>query len=256
MYDGGCPYPPIRGANTSGFGTVVDSLAAIRKCVFEDRRSSLAELRDALMADFAGHERLHEALAKQTPCFGNGVPETDDLAAHVFATCCEAVDRLNQTRKGDGTFVTVFFTYTGHVSRGEVTGATPNGRCRGETLSNGIGPTQGRDTAGPTQLLHSVTRLDHRHATGGFALNMKFPRSIVSGEAGRDVLTSLLRTYIAEHGVQLQITVADGEELRDAQAYPERHGGLIVRVGGFCEYFTRLDRAMQNEVIRRTEMAV
>ena len=254
MFQGGCRYPNIRPVSGVGIGTAVDSLAAIRKFVFNEGRLSLAELASILRQDFAGHEDLRLLLARGTSCFGNDDAETDDIAARIFDTFGRAVDRHN--RNGNGPFVTVFFSYTGHVSRGQAVGATPNGRRAADTISNGIGPTQGRDTCGPTALINSVCRLDHGKVNGAFALNLKFMSSVLDSPEGTEALTNLIRTYLRKGGPQVQVNVLDQEALQDALGHPEQHADLVVRVGGYCEHFVKLDRRLQEEIVRRSALGL
>ena len=254
MFQGGCRYPTIRPVSGLGLGTAVDSLAAVKRFVFDEGLLSLTELAAVLESDFAGREDLRLLLARGTPCFGNDDHETDDIAARIFDTFADAVDRHN--RDGNGPFVTVFFSYTSHVFRGQAMGASPNGRRAGDTVSNGIGPTQGRDTSGPTALINSVCRLDHGKVNGAYALNLKFMSSVLASPEGTEALTNLIRTYVRAGGPQVQINVLDQGALQDAIEHPEKHADLVVRVGGYCERFVKLDRDLQREIVRRSVLGL
>ena len=249
MFEGGGRYPNIRPIGGNGLGTATDSLSAIRTFVFEQQRLRLPELVAALDCNFDGHEALRVMLDRATPCFGNDIGEADELAARVFSTFGRAVERQN--RDGRGPYVTVFFTYTGHVYQGEAVPATANGRRAADTLSNGVGPTQGKDLGGPTKLLNSICGLDHSWVTGAYALNLKFTPSVLADAEGQDALTDLLKAYLQRGGPQVQINVLNQDDLLQAQQQPERFGDLVVRVGGYSEYFVKLDRKLQNEIIRR-----
>jgi pyruvate-formate lyase len=255
MYQGGSRFPPILPVNSRGIGTAADSLAAIKRIVFDEKRLSLQELWEVLQDDYEGHEGLRVELDRRMPCYGNDDDEADDIARRIFAAYTDAVHRQND-ESAPGRFVTVMFSYTGHIFGGEVTAATPNGRRRGETISNGIDATQGKDIGGPTKLINSVTRLDHSRMTGACAFNLKLSPALVRGEAGTAALKALLKTYVAQGGCQIQVNFVDRETLLDAQEHPDRHRNLIVRVAGYSEYFNSLDRRLQDEVISRTAHGV
>jgi len=141
---------------------------------------------------------------------------------------------------------------TCHVYFGSVTGATPDGRKSGTPLSEGISPVQGADRKGPTAVLKSAAKMDHVR-TGGTLLNQKFTPSLLEGERGLDNLSHLVRGYFTLGGHHIQFNVVDAATLRHAQAHPEEHRDLIVRVAGYSDYFLDLSRALQDEIIARTE---
>ena len=256
IFHGGARCAPVRSVGTQGVGTAIDSLAAIRKHVFEDRRLSLADMRDLVCDDFAGREALRCQLDRRTPCFGNDIPDVDEIARRIVTAYADAVLDLNRTHPGVGHFQTVMFSYTGHVSQGEWLAATPNGRRRGETLSDALGPSQGKDTTGPTALINSVLKLDHRNITAGCAFNLKLTPTMARGAEGHEAMKNLLKTYVQGGGLQIQVNFVGQETLLDAQAHPEKHRNLIVRVAGYSERFTSLDRALQDEIISRTSHGV
>ena len=123
-------------------------------------------------------------------------------------------------------------------------------------ISNGIDPSQGRDLAGPTALVNSVTSLEHSRLSGACAFNLKLDPGLMRGATGSRNLQALLKTYIERGGCQIQVNLVDHGTLLEAQQHPERHLNLIVRVAGYSEYFTSLDRRLQDEVIRRTAHAL
>ena len=255
MYQGGARLGPIRPMTGRGLATAADSLAAVKKLVFDEKRLTLQELWQILQSNFAGHEDLRVELDRALPCFGNDVEEVDGLAREIFAAYADALHGCNDGSL-PGFFVTGMFSYTGHISLGELTEATPNGRPRGETVSNGIGPTQGKDVHGPTATINSVVSVDHSHVTGACAFNLKLTPALVRGEVGSANLKGLLKTYVAQHGCQIQVNFVDQDTLRAAQEHPERHRSLIVRVAGYSEYFNNLDRRLQDEIIQRTAHGV
>ncbi len=255
MYQGGARFGPIRPMIGKGLATTADALAAVKKLVFDEQRFTLQELWAILERDFEGHEGLRVELGRRLPCFGNDDPEVDAIAQKVFAAYTDAVHACNDG-SAPGTFVTGMFSYTGHISAGEVTAATPNGRRQGETVSNGIAPSQGKDTNGPTRAILSVAKLDHSRITGACAYNLKLCSALVRGEKGSATLVALLKTYVAQGGCQMQVNFVDQDTLKDAQQQPEQHRDLIVRVAGYSEYFNNLDHRLQDEIIARTAHAV
>nr|WP_240732253.1 glycine radical domain-containing protein [Geobacter sp. FeAm09] len=141
---------------------------------------------------------------------------------------------------------------TCHVYFGSVVGATPDGRRAGVPLSEGISPVQGADRNGPTSVIKSAGKMDHIR-TGGTLLNMKFSPHLVAGEEGIDKMASLVRGYFRMDGHHVQFNVVGAETLRAAQADPESHRDLIVRVAGYSDYFCDLSRELQDEIVTRTE---
>ena len=142
--------------------------------------------------------------------------------------------------------------FTTYAAVGQPIGALPDGRLAGEPVADSAGAYQGRDVHGPTALLHSVTQLDQVHAAGTLVVNIRVARRMFEPE-GREKLKALIRGYFEMGGMQLQVNVVDQEVLRDAMAHPERHQDLIIRVGGYSEYFVRLGEALQHSILLRTE---
>jgi formate C-acetyltransferase len=252
MYSGGSKYPRINAVSAQGLGTAVDSLSAIRSFVCGNGSITIGQLREALRCNFQGYEPQRRMLAG-APCFGNDIDEVDAIACRVFDAFADEVHDCG-SRSGER-FATVFFSYTSHVYRGEIVGATPNGRFKGEAISNGIGPCQGKDSRGPTCAIKSVSKLDLSKVTGALAMNLTVSPDLLGDGEAKEKFKALLKTYVRIGGVQIQVNVFDGETLIDAQKDPEKHRNLIVRVGGFSEYFANLDLHLQNEVISRMSQA-
>ncbi len=233
-----------------GIGTVTDALAAARRLVFEDRAASLPELVAALDADFAGEEPLRSRLVNTMPKYGNDDDAADDLMVRTFAAAFACIDGRPTARGGH--YRLEMLPTTCHVYFGSVCGATPDGRRAGAPLSEGISPVQGADRSGPTAVLRSAGKMDHVK-TGGTLLNMKFAPEVLAGEDGIARLASLVRSYFKADGHHVQFNVVSAATLRGAQADPEAHRGLIVRVAGYSDYFCDLGEALQDEIIARTE---
>ncbi len=233
-----------------GIGTVTDSLAAIRRLVFEERAMTLEGLVGALDTDFAGREPERQRLVNRMPKYGNDDDAADDLMVRVFRTAFAAIDGRPSAR--GGAYRLEMLPTTCHVYFGSVSGATPDGRRAGRPLSEGISPVQGADRRGPTAVFRSAAKMDHVK-TGGTLLNMKFSPSLLEGEEGIDRLAHLVLTYFRADVHHVQFNVVSAETLRAAQADPESHRGLIVRVAGYSDYFCDLSGTLQEEIISRTE---
>jgi formate C-acetyltransferase len=252
MYHGGLDLPRHVALGGSGLATAADSLIVIKKMVFEQKKLDFSELVKALKTNFAGQEGLRLRLMNVTESYGNDEDEVDGITAELFRVFTHEVFELNKTSR-DERYVSSYFSYTASVRDGELTGATSNGRLRGAPVSDGLGPTQGRDTNGPTKLLNSLLKLDYTRLNGALATNLKLTPSIVNSGSGTAALKTMLKTYLAKGGPQIQLNFVRKEDLLDAQKDPQKYRNLVVRIAGFCEYFVNLDFSQQNEIIKRTE---
>lgn len=233
-----------------GIGTITDSLAAIRQMVYDDKAFSMDDLMTALGDDFEGHDWLHAMVQNRAPKYGNDDDTADTLMKQIFESYLGMVSGRPNTR--GGTYRVNMLPTTCHVYFGEVMQATPNGRHAGKPLSEGISPTQGADTNGPTAVIRSAAKMDHLR-TGGTLLNQKFTPSVVAGETGLARMADLVRAYFDLDGHHIQFNVIDRQTLIDAQNDPETYRDLIVRVAGYSDHFRNLSRALQDEIIARTE---
>lgn len=232
-----------------GIGSITDSLAALKKHVFEDQKFSLPELLTVLKDNFAGREEVRQYLIHKTPHYGNDDDYADSIMKQVFHLFYDAVNGRPSYR--GGTYRINMLPTTCHVYFGSVIGATPDGRLSGLPLSEGISPVQGVDLNGPTAVIKSASKMDHL-LTGGTLLNVKFTPQVLAGEKGLDSLVHLVRSYFRMDGHHIQFNVVDAETLRKAQQNPEAYGNLIVRVAGYSDYFNNLSEQLQNEIIKRT----
>jgi formate C-acetyltransferase len=232
-----------------GIGSITDSLSAVRRVIFEEGRLGLDDLVAALAADFEGHEALRQRLLHRAPKYGNDDDAADDLMRRVFESAFRLIDG-RPTAIG-GSHRLEMLPTTSHVYFGSVTGAMPDGRRAGLPLSEGISPVQGADRKGPTAVLRSAAKMDHIR-TGGTLLNMKFTPRVLEGEGGIDALAGLVRGYFEMSGHHVQFNVVDADTLRAAQADPDAHRDLIVRVAGYSDYFCDLSVDLQEEIIERT----
>jgi formate C-acetyltransferase len=233
-----------------GIGSLTDGLAAVRQVVFDEKALGLADLVKALDADFEGAEALRQRLVNRTHKYGNDDDYADALTVRAFEAIVEEVDG-RPTAKG-GRYRVEMLPTTSHIYFGSVTGAMPDGRKAGLPLSEGISPVQGADRTGPTAVVKSAAKMDHIK-TGGALLNMKFTPSLLVDASGIAGVAHLVRTYFKMDGHHVQFNVVRAETLREAQADPEAHRDLIVRVAGYSDYFCDLPRDLQDEIISRTE---
>lgn len=249
-HDGGPRYN-ISYIQGVGLGTLADSMAAVKYHVYDKKAVTMGRLLQALESDFETDGDLRRILLNRTPKYGNDDDYADAFAEQVFDIYYRALsDRPNT--KG-GRYRVNLLPTTVHIYFGSVVGALPNGRKLAEPLSEGISPSQGADTRGPTAVLKSAARIDHAR-TGGTLLNMKFNPQLLEGR-GLDRLADLIRTYFKLGGHHVQFNVVDADTLRRAQAEPENHRDLIIRVAGYSDYFVDVGLQLQNEIISRTEQA-
>jgi formate C-acetyltransferase len=234
----------------TGLATAADSLAAIKYAVYDTKKMNLKDYLAVVEKAFEGNELLRQEILSRTPHFGND-GEIDTLARNMFNTMTEEVAKLNDG--GRDKWVTSYFSYTGATSQGELTPTTPDGRLDGEPISDGLGPSQGRDVSGPTKLMNSLLKLNYNYLTGALATNIRLNPTVFSTRGGTDALKDLLFTYLREGGPQVQVNFVKKEDLEDAKLNPHKHQDLVVRVAGFCATFIELDDKIQNEIISRTE---
>jgi len=234
-----------------GISTVSDSLAAIKKLVYDSDTLSMEQMVFACKTDYENDSDVLE-LVRETPKYGNDEDYADNILKDV-ANSLQAAISGRDTPKGSKTIVE-FLPTTSHVYFGQVMLASPDGRRAGIPLADGISPEKGADRKGPTAVLKSAAKLDQLK-TGGALLNLKFSPSIVAGEEGTRNIAALIRSYFTMDGHHVQFNVIDRETLLEAQVHPEEYRDLIVRVAGYSDYFGNLDKALQDEIIARTEQS-
>ena len=235
-----------------GYGTVVDSLCAIKKMVFEDKKLTMEEIIDAINDNFEGHEEVREIL-RSAPCYGNNDPYADSIAREIDGACQKFAHKYSLER---GVNLDVrYVPITSHVPFGKVVSATPNGRQAWTALSDGSSASHGADKKGPTAVLMSNY---HSKNTGmknraSRLLNIKLSPKVVEGEAGKKKLVDMIRTWCDLHLWHLQFNIINHATLIAAQKDPDSYRDLIVRIAGYSAYFCDLSRDLQNDIINRTE---
>ena len=244
------PYENASMMNPIGMVCVANSMASIKKLVFEDKVCTMGEMFEALKANWEGYEDLR-AKCVAAPKFGNGIDLVDDIVAELYKFWCDSAN----------TFTSVYgapprptgISITAYAPGGSYTGATPDGRLSGTVLPDGCAsPAQGTDTEGPTISLGSAMKIN-QDPFNAMLLNMKMHPSALKTDEDLAKLASLVKTYLTNGGKHIQFNVVDNETLRDAQKHPENYRDLVVRVAGYSAYFNYLTKAVQNEIISRTE---
>lgn len=233
-----------------GIANLIDSLAAIRSCVFESKTISANELMEALAADFEGHELTRQKLLG-APKYGNDIAAVDELGRQVIDFAWQEL-YTHQTPRG-GRYLASCILFVTYDQAGRSVGPTPDGRKALAPLADSAGPFSGRDVRGPTAMLNSVTTLPLHLAVGTPIVNLRLHKQMLSQDEHLRKVVALIRGYFAKGGMQVQISVVSKGDMLAAQHEPEKHGDLIVRIGGYSEYFTRLSTSLQDSVIQRTE---
>lgn len=235
----------IQGAN------IADSLAAIKKLVYEEKRIDKERLLAALRSNFSGDEPLRLTLLNHAPKYGNDIEWVDEIAHKWVRYFNEMLKNYRNIRGGP--YHTGLYTVSAHVPMGQNVGATPDGRFEKEPLADGgMSPVYGRDIKGPTAVLKSVSRIDSMLGSNGTLLNMKFLPEFFNTESGVEKFAQFLKTFVHLNISHIQFNVLKKEDLLAAKKDPEKYRGLTVRVAGYTAYFTELADDLQNEIIART----
>ena len=236
-----------------GIGTITDSLASIKYNVFDKKKFSMEELMDALENNFEGYEIIKNLVSNKTPKYGNDDDYADDIMKDVFNFYQKTV--TGRPNMKGGQYRINMLPTTCHVYFGEIMMASPDGRLAKKPVSEGISPSKSGDTNGQTAVIKSASKMDHLR-TGGTLLNQKFTPSVVAGENGLDQMANLVRAYFDMDGHHIQFNVIDRQTLINAQNNPQDYKDLIVRVAGYSDHFRNLSKALQDEIIDRTEQAL
>ena len=300
VQEGGAVYN-FTGPQGFGVANMADSLYAVKKLVFDEKKISMKDLKEALENNFGkdmtedsaaeitqkvaltlakqGHavtqrevaeifglvkanagaqneerkekfEKIH-SMIEEVPKFGNDISEVDEFARDVAYTYTRPLETFKNPR--GGTFQAGLYPVSANVPLGAQTGATPDGRYARTPVADGVSPSAGKDTHGPTSAANSVAKLDHFIASNGTLFNMKFHPSALAGQSGLESFVALVRAYFDQKGSHMQFNVVSRETLRDAQLHPENYKTLVVRVAGYSALFTTLSRSLQDDIINRTE---
>lgn len=247
---GGAKYN-LSGIQMIQIANLADSLAAIKVLVYDEKMITRHELLEALQADFKGYEIIQTMLLNKVPKYGNDVKWVDELGAKWTGYFRERMkDYINYR---GGLYHTGMYTVSAHVPMGENVGASPDGRNALTPLADGgMSPVYGRDMAGPTAVLKSVSRMKDSYTTNGGLLNMKFLPEFFKTETGMMKFENFLRAFVDLKIPHIQFNVVRREDLLDAKLHPEQHRSLTIRVAGYTAYFVELAGKLQDEIIERT----
>lgn len=260
--EGGAVYDFISGLQV-GIANLADSLAAIKKLVFDEQRVTPAALWQAILDDFATPEgaRIQDLLLHEAPKYGNDDDAVDGLVVEAYDSYLDEIKKYPNTRFGRGPIGGIRYGGTSSISanvgQGMGTMATPDGRRAHAPLAEGCSPAHNCDRHGPTAVFKSVAKLRTEKITGGVLLNQKMTPAMLATEENKQKLEMLIRTFFNRlHGYHVQYNIVSRETLLDAQKHPEKHKDLIVRVAGYSAFFNVLSRATQDDIIARTEQTL
>ncbi len=260
--EGGAVYDFISGLQV-GIANMADSLAAIKKLVYEEKKLTREQLWDAILDDFQSPEnkKIQEMLIHDAPKYGNDDDNVDLLVVEAYDTYLDEIAKYPSTRYKRGPIGGIRYAGTSSISanvgQGMGTMATPDGRNAFEPLAEGCSPAHNADKNGPTAVFKSISKLRTEKITGGVLLNQKMTPQMLSKEENKQKLEMLLRAFFNRlHGYHVQYNIVSRETLLDAQAHPEKHRDLIVRVAGYSAFFNVLSRKTQDDIIERTEQTL
>ena len=248
---GGAKYRTF-GMLAEGAAHAIDSLTAIQTVIFEQKAATMAELCQALDADFVGWETLRAKLMA-APKYGNDDERADAVGQQVIAAFTELVAKHAEAHRSLIKFPCGVGTFSWYIGIGEGLGASADGRRAGEPVSSNFSPALGRDAEGIPGAILSYAKMHHCNLPAGGPLDLRLSRRLVQGEEGTERMAGLVRGWVDTGGAMMTLTVVDTEELRAAQAEPEKYKSLRVRMGGWCAYFTMLSVEQQEHHIRRQE---
>ncbi|EPR9103783.1 formate C-acetyltransferase/glycerol dehydratase family glycyl radical enzyme [Cronobacter sakazakii] len=256
---GGAKYDWVSGLQV-GIANLGNSLAAVRRMVFEQGVVTQPQLAQALNNDFEGltGEQLRQRLINSAPKYGNDDDDVDLLLARAYQTYIDELKHYHNTRFGRGPIGGTYYAGTSSISAnvpfGAATMATPDGRKARTPLAEGASPASGTDRLGPTAVINSVGKLPVAKILGGVLLNQKLNPSTLDNLRDRQKLMQMLRTFFEVHkGWHVQYNIVSRETLLDAKAHPDKYRDLVVRVAGYSAFFTALSPDAQDDIIARTE---
>lgn len=260
--EGGAVYDFISGLQV-GIANMADSLAAIKKLVFDEQKITKQQLWEALVDNFESEEsqRIQTMLLEDAPKYGNDDDEVDQLVVEAYESYIDEMKKYPNTRCGRGPIGGIRYAGTSSISanvgQGSGTMATPDGRKAHTPLAEGCSPSHSQDKHGPTAVFKTVSKLPTHEITGGVLLNQKVTPQMLASEENKQKLKMMIRTFFNRlKGYHVQYNVVSKETLIDAQIHPEKHKDLIVRVAGYSAFFNILSKATQDDIIGRTEQTI
>lgn len=251
IMDGGCKYNIGPGIESTGVADLADSMAAIKKLVYDEPKLSMDDLLDAIDKDFEGAEEVRQLLITDAPKYGNDDDYVDDIAHKFVSLSCDYCEQY--TGINGSKFLNGVVPVIANLPHGLTTWALPSGRNAKVPLADGISPYPGYDHNGPSSVLKSVCKVNHVKNGIGTLLNVKLSPSLIKSEADKKNLIAMLKAEADMGGYHVQFNVVSTETLRDAQKRPENYGDLLVRIAGYSAYFVELREDAQESIIARTE---
>lgn len=246
---GGAEFNTGPGMNANGVADFIDSLAAVRKVIFQDKAYTMKDLVEAIKNDFVGYENLQKKLLA-APKWGNNDDRADvivsELTAHIIKEA-ESYRGMLGNKK-----LPALYPVSSNVPQGMSVAALPSGRRAWKPLADGCSPSQGQDKLGPTAIIQSLGKLPHECIDGGTLLNIKLTPAVVNGADGKARLSAFIKTFIDLNVFHVQFNVVSHEVLRKAQIHPEEYKSLLVRVAGYSAYFVELSKDIQEDILSRT----
>ncbi|MCK5845397.1 MAG: hypothetical protein KAG97_11860, partial [Victivallales bacterium] len=249
--DGGARYNWVE-CSFVGLANLVDSLKVLKEEVFNSGNFTLAEMKKLLDANFAENENVRMRFLNAHAKYGLNDSDVDSEVKRVVEFVSDECSK-HKMLPDDSHFIPGTFCWVMHQRLGAECGATPDGRQAARPFADGAGPAQGREKLGPTAAINSVTSWDHSSLIGGSAFNMKFASSVFNSAESNEKLKQLILVFLRQGGFETQINVLKQGILKKAKADPEAYRDLVVRIGGYTDYFTKLSPQMQDEVMQRTE---
>ncbi len=260
--EGGAVYDFISGLQV-GIANMADSLAAIKKLVYDEKKLTQQQLWDAILDNFTSEEnqKIQQMLINEAPKYGNDNDEADQLVVEAYDSYLDEIKKYPNTRYGRGPIGGIRYGGTSSISanvgQGMGTFATPDGRKAWEPLAEGCSPAHNCDKSGPTAVFKTVSKLPTEKITGGVLLNQKMTPTMIATEENKQKLEMLISAFFNRlHGYHVQYNIVSKETLIDAQKHPEKHKDLIVRVAGYSAFFNVLSKKTQDDIIGRTEQSL
>lgn len=242
---GGARYNDIE-PNMLGMTNVIESFNVVKELIFNQQKLTVREFIEMLNNNYEGYEDILAYIKNKVSHFGTDTTETNSIAKRVADTVINTLKKFTTFRGAN--FVPGAFSYRDHEGHGSYTQASPDGRRAGDVLADGSSPVQGYDNQGPTASLNSTTSWEPLRFLGGISVNVK-----ISPSVSTEQVMALIDGYIKQNGIQLQFNVVDTKILKDAQKNPDKYSDLLVRIGGYSDYFTKIPKRLQDDVIARSQ---
>ncbi len=262
IHEGGSKYDFVSGLQV-GIANLGDSLAVIKKLIFEEKRFTAKELMDVIKNNFEGPsgEKFRQILLNYSPKYGNDDDYVDNILVEAYNCYINEIENYHTIREGSGAIGCRYFAGTssisGNVPAGSIVPATPDGRKAWMPLAEGASPSASADKLGPTAVMRSISKLPTDKILGGVLLNQKLSPTILQSNEKKEKLASMLHGFFDDlKGWHIQFNIVDRETLLAAQKDPEQFHDLVVRVAGYSAFFTNLSTETQNDIIARTEQTI